>query len=49
MSAKGKGSRWCAAVKSARKAMGVKGFCAVGGKTAKGAALLKKVRSIYRK
>jgi len=39
---------WTSAVSKARKALGVKGFQAVGGKTAKGAALLKKVRSIYK-
>merc|ERR1719250_601313 len=37
------------AVQAARKALGIKGFQAVGGKTAKGQALLKKARSIYRK
>merc|ERR1712061_673952 len=40
---------WAAATKQARKAMGIKGFCAVGGKTAQGKALLAKVRSIYKK
>merc|ERR1740138_1807270 len=33
---------WGAATKAARKALGIKGFQAVGGKTAKGQALLKK-------
>merc|ERR1719481_2012612 len=33
------------AVKAARKALGVKGFVPIGGKTAKGQALLKKARS----
>jgi hypothetical protein len=37
------------AVQAARKALGIKGFQAVGGKSAKGQALLKKARSIYRK
>jgi hypothetical protein len=50
---KGKGYKkimaWSAATKAARKALGIKGFQAVGGKTAKGQALLKKVRSLYRK
>jgi hypothetical protein len=41
--------KFAAAVKSARKALGIKGFQAVGGKSAKGQALLKKARSIYRK
>jgi hypothetical protein len=40
---------WGAAVKTARKALSIKGFQAVGGKSAKGQALLKKVRSLYRK
>merc|ERR1711966_611713 len=39
-------AKWNVAVS---KALGVKGFQAVGGKTAKGQALLKKARSIYRK
>merc|ERR1711925_26794 len=42
-------AKFGAAVKQARKALGIKGFQAVGGKTAKGQALLKKARSIYRK
>merc|ERR1719171_2089397 len=42
-------SKWTAAVNKARKQLGVKGFQAVGGKSAKGQALLKKARSIYRK
>merc|ERR1712098_72136 len=42
-------AKWNAAVKSARKQLGVKGFQAVGGKSAKGQALLKKARSIYKK
>merc|ERR1719310_462167 len=40
---------WGASVKAARKALGIKGFCAVGGKSAQGKALLAKVRSIYKK
>merc|ERR1712187_205341 len=35
---------WVSAVSKARKAMGIKGFCPVGGKSAKGAALLKKAK-----
>merc|ERR1711884_980911 len=31
--------KWCDALKQARKEMGVKGFCAVNGKTAQGKAL----------
>lgn len=42
-------AKWGLAVKTARKALGVKGFCAVGGKTKTGAALLAKVRSLYKK
>merc|ERR1712087_393933 len=34
-------AKWGAATKAARKALGVKGFCPVGGKTPKGQALLK--------
>merc|ERR1719330_838299 len=34
---------WGAATKSARKALGIKGFCPVGGKTRQGQALLAKV------
>merc|ERR1711990_1158157 len=37
------------AVQAARKALGVKGFVPVGGKTAKGQALLKKARSLYKR
>merc|ERR1711997_798576 len=40
---------WAAATKSARKALGVKGFCPVGGSSRQGQALLAKVRSLYRK
>merc|ERR1712048_1187957 len=40
---------WLAAVAKARKALGVKGFAPVGGKTQKGQALLKKARSFYKK
>merc|ERR1712183_474146 len=36
---------WTAAVAKARKALGVKGFCAVGGKSAKGQALYRKAKS----
>merc|ERR1712126_587795 len=41
--------KWTKAVNAARKSMGIKGFQAVGGKSAKGQALLKKARSLYRK
>merc|ERR1719341_979229 len=40
---------WGKATKEARKALGIKGFVPVGGKTAKGQALLKKARSLYKK
>ena len=43
----GKKNKWIAAVAKARKALGVKGFAAVGGKTAKGQALYKKAKSFY--
>merc|ERR1712216_1043231 len=42
-------SKWHRAVMSARKVLGVRGFLAVGGKSGKGQALLKKARSLYRK
>ena len=48
-SARGKKNKFMNAVIAARKALGIKGFQAVGGKTAKGQALLKKVRSLYKK
>merc|ERR1712112_119440 len=40
--------KWFSAVKGARKALGVKGFCPVGGKSTRGQALLKKTRSLYK-
>merc|ERR1719203_2482864 len=49
---KGKGAKkiaaWGAAFKAARKALGIKGFCPCGGKTAQGKALLAKTRSFYK-
>jgi len=42
-------SKWGAATKQARKQLGIKGFCPVGGKTPKGQQLLKAVRSIVGK
>merc|ERR1712113_731493 len=42
-------SAWLAATQEARKALGIKGFCAIGGKTAKGKAFLAKARSFYKK
>merc|ERR1712083_269919 len=41
--------KWAEACKAARKALGVKGFVAVGGKTAQGKALYAKVKSILGK
>merc|ERR1712096_452396 len=40
--------KWTACFKKARKALGIKGFCPCGGKTAKGKALLAKTRSFYK-
>merc|ERR1719436_175568 len=42
-------AKWTQACKQARKALGIKGFQVIGGKTSKGQALLKKIRSLYRK
>merc|ERR1711971_110814 len=42
-------AKWGASVKAARKALNIKGFVAVGGKTAQGKALFAKVKSLYRK
>merc|ERR1719228_6185 len=41
--------KWTKAVQAAKKAMGIKGFQAIGGKSSKGQALLKKARSLYKK
>merc|ERR1719339_51862 len=41
-------AKYAAATKAARKALGIKGFCPIGGKTAQGQALLKKVRSLVK-
>merc|ERR1719443_2576471 len=41
-------AKWNSAVQKARKALNIKGFQAVGGKSAKGQALLKKARSLYK-
>ena len=40
---------WGKATKQARKQLGIKGFCPVGGKSARGQKLLKAVRSIVKK
>merc|ERR1711973_833518 len=42
-------AKWNKACMQARKALGVKGFQVIGGKTSKGQALLKKARSFYNK
>merc|ERR1719444_575046 len=42
-------SKWTGACVKARKALGVKGFAAIGGKTRQGQALLAKARSFYKK
>ena len=42
-------SAWGKATKQARKQLGIKGFCPVGGKSARGQKLLKAVRSILKK
>merc|ERR1719193_1186145 len=49
MMVKGQKLKFPKAVVAARKALGIKGFCPIGGKTAKGQALLKKARSLYKK
>merc|ERR1711933_60086 len=41
--------KWSDAAKQARKEMGIKGFCPVGGKTAQGKALYAKVKAIVAK
>ena len=46
--ASSKASKWIKAVTQARKELGVKGFLAIGGKSAAGKALLAKARVIYR-
>merc|ERR1711962_496766 len=49
MSERSSKTKFPKAVMAARKALGIKGFCPVGGKTAKGQALLKKFREFYKK
>merc|ERR1712080_735671 len=48
-SARGQQNKFMKAVKEARKALKIKGFQAVGGRTPEGQALLKKSRSLYKK
>ncbi|CAE8640614.1 unnamed protein product [Polarella glacialis] len=38
---------WNTAVMAARKALAIKGFCAIGGKSAQGKALYAKAKSLY--
>merc|ERR1719310_94510 len=38
--------KWADAVKQARKALNLKGFCAIGGKSAQGRALYAKAKSL---
>merc|ERR1712187_344014 len=45
----GRLGKWSAACAKARKALGIKGFLPVGGKTAAGKAFLAKARSFYKK
>merc|ERR1712173_351632 len=40
-------SGWTKACQAARKALGIKGFCIIGGKTAQGKALYAKAKSLY--
>merc|ERR1719336_3642643 len=47
--AKSKIFKWSEAVGKARKALGVKGFLAIGGKSKAGQALLAKARSFHKK
>merc|ERR1712133_333931 len=42
-------AKWTKAVQAAKKSLGIKGFQVIGGKTAKGQALLKKARSLFKK
>merc|ERR1719205_275287 len=47
-SAVGKSLKWPKAVAAARKALKLKGFVAVGGKSKQGLELLKKAKSLYK-
>merc|ERR1719440_1435442 len=44
MHARGKKNKWAMAVAAARKALGIKKFCIIGGKTAEGKALYAKAK-----
>jgi len=39
--------KWTKAVQAARKALGIKGFAIIGGKTAQGKALHAKAKALY--
>ena len=41
------GQKWISAVMTARKELGMKGFCAIGGKSAQGKALYAKAKALY--
>ena len=41
------GQAWITAVQTARKELSIKGFCAVGGKSAQGKALYAKAKALY--
>merc|ERR1712110_1205433 len=41
-------SKWCKACQAARKALGIKGFAPVGGKTAQGKALYAKTKALLK-
>merc|ERR1719150_719557 len=47
--ARGAKNKWAQACAKARKALGIKGFCPIGGKSQKGKTLLSKARSFYKK
>ena len=47
-SKRGQKNKWAIALNKARRALNIKGFQAIGGKSAKGQALLKKTRSFYK-
>ena len=47
--AKSGASAWAKACSAARSALKIKGFCAIGGKSAQGKALYAKAKSLYKK
>merc|ERR1711991_1167334 len=46
--ARGVKNKWMLAVKAARKALGITGFCACGGKTPEGKALYAKAKTLVK-